>query len=78
MSLNLQIGILNERGVMINNIDLPQINTENTLHIIGNDNNIQNQVERLIHYFEENKHLNEYVKKAKELRNLNNLEFYFL
>jgi hypothetical protein len=39
MSLNLKINIKSPKGISIAEVDLPQINTENTLEIIGKDKN---------------------------------------
>lgn len=78
MSLNLKIEILSDKKFVIGEVEIPQINTENTLMIIGNDNNLNNQVDRLIHYFETNKLFNEYIKKAQNLKGLTNLRFTFV
>ena len=44
MSLNLKINIQSPKGITIAEVDLPQFNTENTLAIIGKDNNVENQI----------------------------------
>ena len=75
MSLNLKINIQSPKGITIGEVDLPQINTENTLAIIGKDNNLENQIERLIEYFENNPHLN---YDYSSLRGMKNLEFTFI
>lgn len=53
MSFNLKINIQSPKGITIAEVDLPQINTENTLSIIGKDNNLENQIESLIKYFKD-------------------------
>ena len=58
MSLNLKINIQSPKGITIAEVDLPQINTENTLAIIGKDDNLENQIERLIEYFRNNTNSN--------------------
>ena len=75
MSLNLQINILNNNGRAIGTVDLPQINTDDTFFIIGKDSNLENQIERLIEYFENNPHLN---YDYSSLRGMKNLEFTFI
>ena len=74
MSLNLKINIQSPKGIAIAEVDLPQINTENTLAIIGKDNNLENQIERLIEYFEDRPYLN---YDYSSLRGMKNLEFTF-
>ena len=74
MSLNLKINIQSPKGITIGEVDLPQINTENTLAIIGKDNNVENQIERLIKYFEDRPYLN---YDYSSLRSMKNLEFTF-
>lgn len=75
MSLNLQINILSNNGHAIGKVDLPQINTDDTFFIIGQDNNVKNQIERLIFYFEKNK---QYNRDYSSLRGAKNLEFTFI
>jgi len=75
MSLNLKINIQSPKGITIAEVDLPQINTENTLAIIGKDNNLENQIERLIEYFEDRPYLN---YDYSSLRGMKNLEFTFI
>lgn len=75
MSLNLKINIQSPKGITIGEVDLPQINTENTLAIIGKDNNVENQIERLIKYFETRPYLN---YDYSSLRGMKNLEFTFI
>ena len=75
MSLNLQINILSDNGHAIGQVDLPQINIDDTFFIIGQDNNVKNQIERLIIYFEKNKHYN---RDYKFLRGVENLDFTFI
>ena len=75
MSLNLKINIQSPKGITIAEVDLPQINTENTLAIIGKDNDVENQIERLIKYFETRPHLN---YDYSSLRGMKNLEFTFI
>jgi hypothetical protein len=75
MSLNLKINIQSPKWITIAEVDLPQINTENTLAIIGKDNNVEKQIERLIKYFKDRPYLNyDYTS----LRWMNNLEFTFI
>ena len=75
MSLNLKINIKSPKGIPFGEVELPQINTENTLAIIGKDNNVENQIERLIEYFNDRPHLNyDYTS----LRGMKNLEFTFI
>lgn len=75
MSLNLQIHILSDKGIKIAEVDLPQINTENTLAIIGKDNNVENQIERLIEYVNDRPYLN---YDYSSLRGMKNLDFTFI
>ena len=75
MSLNLKINIKSPKGITIGEVDLPQINTDDTFFIIGKDNNLENQIERLIEYFENNPHLN---YDYSSLRGMKNLEFTFI
>ena len=75
MSLNLKINIQSPKGIAIAEVDLPQINTENTLAIIGKDNNVENQIERLIEYFKDRPYLN---YDYSSLRGMKNLEFTFI
>ena len=75
MSLNLKINIQSPKGITIGEVDLPQINTENTLAIIGEDDNLENQIERLIEYFETRPYLN---YDYSSLRGKKNLEFTFI
>jgi hypothetical protein len=75
MSLNLKINIQSPKGITIAEVDLPQINTENTLAIIGKDNNLENQIERLIEYFKTRPYLN---YDYSSLRGMKNLEFTFI
>lgn len=75
MSLNLKINIQSPKGITIGEVDLPQINTENTFAIIGEDDNLENQIERLIEYFEKRPYLN---YDYSSLRGMKNLEFTFI
>ena len=75
MSLNLKLNIQSPKGITIAEVDLPQINTENTLAIIGKDNNLENQIERLIEYFETRPYHN---YDYRSLRGMKNLEFTFI
>lgn len=75
MSLNLKINIQSPKGITIGEVDLPQINTEHTLAIIGKDNNLENQIERLIKYFKDRPYLN---YDYSSLRGMKNLEFTFI
>lgn len=82
MSLNLVVEILNSNDVAIAEVELTQINTEDTFNIIGQDNNIEHQIERLISYYEEKTKIDigyePYLIKAKELRGQKNLRFTFI
>lgn len=82
MSLNLAVEILNSNDVAIGEVELTQINTEDTFNIIGQDYNIEHQIERLISYYEEKTKIDiryePYLIKVKELRGQKNLRFTFI
>lgn len=66
----------------IGEVELTQINTEYTFNIIGKDNNIEHQIERLISYYEEKTKIDiiyePYLIRVKELIGQKNLRFTFI
>lgn len=82
MSLNLKAVIKNDDGKLIYDMEFPQIETTNLFEIIGEDTDVDCQIDNLIKYFE--KHPNYHcsflngARGLKILKGTNNLEFYFV